>query len=140
MSDQQAYPHPGPTLLGMSMAGRPIYFSHVGATQGPVGEQQLVGLVQTQVITPTSMLCFADGAWFPASQLPGLYSQKSYLTALLLSIFIGGLGADRFYIGHTGLGVAKLLTLGGCGIWHLIDVILFATRKVRDSDGLPLGA
>lgn len=71
--------------------------------------------------------------------------QKSYLVALLLSIFLGTLGIDRFYLGHTGLGVAKLL-LSWCtfGIWQLIDIILIAIRKVDSSqfvwDDQPNGA
>jgi TM2 domain-containing membrane protein YozV len=63
---------------------------------------------------------------------------KSFTTALLLSFFLGGIGVDRFYLGYTGLGVAKLLTLGGCGIWALIDFIMIAMRKVPSADGRPL--
>jgi len=63
---------------------------------------------------------------------------KDYLTALLLSIFLGGLGIDRFYMGYIGLGILKLFTMGGCGIWSLIDIILIATRKLNCADGLPL--
>ena len=56
---------------------------------------------------------------------------KSPMTALLLSIFCGTLGVDRFYLGDTGLGVGKLLTAGGCGIWAIIDwfKIQDATRE-----------
>ncbi len=79
-----------------------------------------------------------NGAFFPASQIPGVYSDKEYVTALLLSFFLGGFGVDRFYTGHSGIGVAKLLTCGGCGIWALIDFILYAMRSVHDSSGLPL--
>lgn len=50
---------------------------------------------------------------------------------LVLSIFAGGLGVDRFIIGDTGLGVAKLLTCGGFGIWTIIDwfLIMGLTRQ-----------
>lgn len=56
---------------------------------------------------------------------------KSPMTALLLSIFVGSLGVDRFYIGDTGMGIGKLLTAGGCGIWAIIDwfMIQGATRE-----------
>ena len=47
--------------------------------------------------------------------------RKDPNTALILSIFFGGLGVDRFYIGDAGLGVGKLLTLGGLGVWALVD-------------------
>lgn len=47
---------------------------------------------------------------------------KSPTTLLLLSIFLGGLGVDRFMLGQTGAGIGKLLTAGGCGIWWLIDL------------------
>jgi len=53
---------------------------------------------------------------------------KKWLTALLLSILIGSLGVDRFYMGHVGLGILKLITFGGFGIWWLIDLILIATK------------
>lgn len=61
--------------------------------------------------------------------------RKQWMTALLLSIFVGGLGVDRFYLGYTGLGVGKLLTLGGCGIWSIIDIISIATGKMKDANG-----
>lgn len=55
-------------------------------------------------------------------------SLKDPMTALILSIVAGGLGIDRFYIGDTGLGIAKLLTCGGCGIWTLVDYFLIMKR------------
>ena len=64
--------------------------------------------------------------------------QKSWMVALLLSIFAGSLGVDRFYLGYIGLGVAKLLTCGGCGIWGLIDIIMIAMDKLPDANGQPL--
>jgi TM2 domain-containing membrane protein YozV len=69
---------------------------------------------------------------------PAVNPSKSFTTALLLSIFVGSLGVDRFYLGHIGLGLVKLFTLGGCGVWYIIDIILIATRQVNDAQGRPL--
>ncbi len=69
-----------------------------------------------------------------ASQTP----QRDWLTALLLSFFVGGLGIDRFYLGYTGLGIAKLLTFGGCGIWALIDFIMIIMNKLPAAQARPL--
>ncbi|MSZ95115.1 MAG: NINE protein [Actinobacteria bacterium] len=80
-----------------------------------------------------------SGNIYVAKLVPGLFSRRDYVTALLLSIFLGTLGVDRFYLGQTGLGIGKLLTAGGCGVWALIDIILIAMRKVTDNEGLPLG-
>ena len=57
--------------------------------------------------------------------------QKNWLTAFILSLFFGWLGADRFYLGKAGTAVLKLLTLGGLGIWALIDFILIATQSMK---------
>jgi len=64
--------------------------------------------------------------------------QRELVVALILSIFFGQIGVDRFYLGYVGLGLLKLFTFGGCGIWWLIDIILIATRKLPDSDGAAL--
>ena len=63
---------------------------------------------------------------------------KDWLTTLLLCIFLGGLGIHRFYTGHTVIGIIQLLTLGGCGIWTLIDLIMIATSSYKDENGNPL--
>ncbi|CAA9571582.1 MAG: hypothetical protein AVDCRST_MAG18-2034 [uncultured Thermomicrobiales bacterium] len=62
-------------------------------------------------------------------------SGKSFTTTLILSIFLGGLGIDRFYLGYALLGILKLVTGGGFGLWWLIDIILIATRKMTDAQG-----
>lgn len=56
---------------------------------------------------------------------------KDPTTALIISILIGNLGIDRFYIGDTGMGIGKLLTCGGFGIWGIVDwfLIMGATRE-----------
>lgn len=63
---------------------------------------------------------------------------KDWLTTLLLCVFVGGLGVHRFYTGHTVIGIIQLFTLGGCGIWALIDLILIVTNGYTDSEGQPL--
>lgn len=68
----------------------------------------------------------------------GETSQKDWLVTLLLSIFLGGLGVDRFYLGSIGLGILKLITCGGAGVWSIIDIILVATGKMKDGQGLPV--
>lgn len=64
-------------------------------------------------------------------------SSKSRLTALLLCIFLGGIGIHRFYVGRTGSAIAMVflgwLTLG---IWPLIDLILIATGSFKDGEGM----
>ena len=70
--------------------------------------------------------------------MEGQTSDKDWTTLLILSLLLGWLGVDRFYAGHIGLGVLKLLTLGGCGIWSLIDIILIAIGNFTDADGLPI--
>ena len=60
---------------------------------------------------------------------------KSKSTALVISIFLGEFGIDRFYLGYTGLGILKLVTVGGFGIWWIIDIIKIATGKMVDAKG-----
>ena len=66
------------------------------------------------------------------------YSDKSWFAALMLSLFLGTFGVDRFYLGKAGSGLAKLLTFGGFLVWTFIDFILILTNSLKDHEGLPL--
>ena len=118
---------------------QPAYMA--GAYQQPMGG----GGASKQKV---DMFIMANKDNFPAEKIPyiqerlmhaddntinslSMLSFKNPMTALLLSLFLGCYGVDRFYIGDTGMGVGKLLTLGGCTIWAIIDwfLIMGATRE-----------
>lgn len=63
------------------------------------------------------------------------WDEKSQLAALLLCLLIGGLGIHRFYIGYTWQGIVQILTLGGLGIWALIDLIRIITGDLQPKNG-----
>lgn len=129
-----------------------------GVPYGPVDEATVKAWVAEGRLAPTS-LSWRDGEtqWVPLStraELADLFRNtppvaappvpvgpgqpREWLVALLLSVFLGTLGVDRFYLGQVGLGLLKLFTLGACGVWWLIDVILIATGAIRDAQGRPL--
>ena len=65
-------------------------------------------------------------------------SEKDWLVTLLLCIFFGGIGVHRFYAGKIGTGILQLITLGGCGIWSLIDFVMISLDKYKDANGQEL--
>ena len=62
-------------------------------------------------------------------------SEKSKVVAALLQFFLGYVGAGRWYTGHTGIALGQLFTCGGCGIWALIDAVIFLTSEQTDAEG-----
>ena len=94
------------------------------------------------------MFIMSQGSNLPAEKLPYIRERlqevddskwpmllsiqfKNPVIVLVLSIFLGSYGVDRFYLGDTGMGIGKLLTCGGCGIWTIIDWFLItnATKE-----------
>ncbi len=68
---------------------------------------------------------------------PAVYpTDKRILPAALLCFFLGVFGAHRFYVGKTGTAIAMIFTIGGLGIWTLIDFIMIVTGSFRDKNGV----
>jgi hypothetical protein len=88
------------------------------------------------IVHETARACPQCGAPPFTSQWRGGVSPKSPMVALLLCVFLGGLGIHRFYFGKTGSGIVWPFTLGAFGIGASIDLIVIAAGSYRDEGGL----
>lgn len=92
------------------------------------------------VIDAEAVVCPHCGVPQPGMSLAGTpyggsVSEKRILVGFLLCFFLGVFGVHRFYAGKIGTGLLQLFTLGGFGIWALVDLILLVTGSFRDGDG-----
>ncbi|KAF8924635.1 hypothetical protein CPC16_001134 [Podila verticillata] len=104
------------TVLGLH------YLHHQKDTPAPgEGEGEIIKSLLTAVTKPHQ--CESD---------------RSYPLAILLSIFLGYVGVDRFYLGYVISALLKLVTGGGLGIWYIIDIVLIAIGGLPDHNGCSL--
>jgi len=83
---------------------------------------------------PLAEICIKCGARLGKAEAVDI-SPKSRLATTLLAWFLGEFGAHRFYLGKIGTAIAMFFTLGGLGIWSLIDFIYAVSGNMRDKEG-----
>jgi hypothetical protein len=84
---------------------------------------------------PLAEICVKCGVRLGKVETAGDVSPKSRLAVTLLAWFLGGFGAHRFYLGKIGTAIAMLFTMGGLGIWSLIDFIYAVSGNMKDKEG-----
>lgn len=94
-----------------------------------------------EIINVKAEICPKCGVRQPLIQTKSAENQQNenkWLITLLLCWFLGVFGIHRFYTGYTAIGIIQLVTLGGCGIWTLIDLIIIIVGNYKDADGNPI--
>lgn len=112
------------------------------AATNPFGtERSIVASVSATAINPTAVLTKQQKREIKKQEKlvkkieKAKAGNKSWVAAILLCFFLGGLGIHRFYLGYTWQGVVQLLTLGGLGIWVLIDFIRIIIKDLKPNGG-----
>lgn len=101
----------------------------------PIAHQQTIVTVTKEAATETIVQQAVQTKETPQPAEDSAKGGKSQIVALILAIFLGGLGIHRFYLGYIWQGIVQLLTAGGFGIWWIIDIIRIATGDLQPKDG-----
>lgn len=113
-----------------SAYGQPYYGQQQPYTQQPYSQPQPYAQVPPYAQAQPMQYNIQVGV--------GMVDQRDWVVTLLLCLFLGCFGAHRFYTGHIAFGLIQLFTVGGCGIWALVDLILILTNNYTDNYGRPL--
>ena len=118
------------SVSNLAIASFPVEKARAVETSVTTEVSQTVSTLESPKVQNQEQVQSADDYTSPAAG-----GGKSQLIALLLAFFLGGIGIHRFYLGYTWQGVVQLLTLGGCGIWALIDIIRIITGDLKPKNG-----
>ena len=116
---------------GKELIGTPEICLNCGAK--PLGGNAFCHACGSQT-NPQAEICMKCGARLTKTIAEEI-SPKSRLATSLLAWFLGAFGAHRFYLGKIGTAIAMLFTLGGLGIWALIDFIFAVSGRMKDKEG-----
>jgi len=83
-------------------------------------------------IDSEAVVCMGCGVMQPSASA---FDDKKLLPATLLCGLLGPFGAHRFYVGKVGTGILQLVTLGGLGVWWMVDFVMLVTGNFRDKEG-----
>lgn len=86
-----------------------------------------------RTIDAEAVVCTGCGVMQPAAR--SLDANRTILPVFLLAFLLGVFGVHRFFVGKIGTGILQLVTLGGCGLWVLVDLVLIVTGNFTDKEG-----
>ncbi|KAK3927389.1 TM2 domain-containing protein [Frankliniella fusca] len=122
-------------LMGQFICPDPSYDLIDPKTQQPYGCTEK-NVAKVRCRASDEIICIESGNSTFEREIPCKWTNGySFETAMLLSVFLGMFGADRFYLGYPAIGLLKLCTLGFMFMGQLLDIILIATQRVGPADG-----